>query len=25
LTLYRAHFDSLNAIAENNEDLGKDK
>lgn len=25
LTLYRAHFDSLNAIAENNEDLGKDE
>jgi hypothetical protein len=25
LTLYRAHFDSLSAIVENNEDLGRDK
>ena len=25
LTLYRAHFDSLSAIAENSEDVGKDE
>ena len=25
LTLYRAHFDSLSAIAENSENLGKDE
>ena len=25
LTLYRAHFDSLGAIAENSEELGKDE
>ena len=25
LTLYRAHFDSLSAIAENSEDLGNDE
>lgn len=25
LTMYRAHFDSLNAIVENNEDLAKDE